>query len=70
VVVNVDPREFDPARQTVEEFLARVAHGESSLATTATSVAERQEASQGLWRYGLMLMLVSLVVESLVGRRV
>jgi len=70
VAVNVDPREFDPARQTVEEFLARVAHGESSLATTATSVAERQEASQGLWRYGLMLMLVSLVVESLVGRRV
>jgi hypothetical protein len=54
VAVNVDPREFDPARQTVQEFLARVAHGESSLATTATSVCERQEASQGLWRYCLI----------------
>jgi aerotolerance regulator-like protein/VWA domain-containing protein len=70
VAVNVDPREFDPARQTVQEFLARVPHGDSDVASTAAAVAERQEASQGLWRYGLMLMLASLVIESMVGRRV
>jgi hypothetical protein len=70
VAVNVDPREFDPARQTVQEFLARVPRGDSETSSTAASVAERQEASQGLWRYGLMLMLASLVIESLVGRRV
>jgi hypothetical protein len=32
-------------------------------------MARRQEAAQGLWRYGLGLMLVSLVIESLIGRR-
>jgi hypothetical protein len=70
VAVNVDPREFDPARQTNEEFLARVPRGESESESTASAVAERQEASQGLWRYGLMLMLASLVIESMIGRRV
>ena len=70
VAVNVDPREFDPARQTVQEFLARVPRGDSETSSTAAAVAERQEASQGLWRYGLMLMLASLVIESMVGRRV
>jgi hypothetical protein len=54
----------------VQDFLARVPRAETDIATTAASVAERQEASQGLWRYGLMLMLASLVVESLLGRRV
>ena len=39
------------------------------LTTAAEAVARRQEAEQGWWRYGLGLMLVGLVVESLVGRR-
>lgn len=69
VAVNVDPREFDPARQDGAAFLERVPREGAALSTAAEAVAQRQEAAQGLWRYGLGLMLVSLVVESLIGRR-
>jgi hypothetical protein len=69
VAVNVDPREFDPARQEASIFVDRVPREGAALTTAAEAVARRQEAAQGLWRYGLGLMLVSLVVESLVGRR-
>jgi hypothetical protein len=68
VAVNVDPREFDPARQDTAAFVERVPREGAALATAAEAVAQRQEAAQGLWRYGLGLMLVSLVVESLIGR--
>jgi hypothetical protein len=70
VAVNIDPREFDSARQTAAEFLARLPRSDYEAAATATAIAERQEASQGLWRYGLALMLASLVIESLLGRKV
>jgi len=69
VAVNVDPREFDPARQEANMFVDRVPREGAALTTAAEAVARRQEAAQGLWRYGLGLMLVSLVAESLVGRR-
>jgi aerotolerance regulator-like protein/VWA domain-containing protein len=69
VAVNVDPREFDPARQEASAFVDRVPREGVALATAGDALARRQEAAQGLWRYGLGLMLVSLVVESLIGRR-
>lgn len=69
VAVNVDPREFDPARQTAAEFLARVPRAESSSHASGQSAARRDEAARGLWRYGLALALALLVVESIVGRR-
>jgi hypothetical protein len=69
VAVNVDPREFDPSRQEPAAFVERVPRERVALTTAADVVARRQEAAQGLWRYGLGLMLVSLVVESLIGRR-
>jgi Aerotolerance regulator N-terminal/von Willebrand factor type A domain len=69
VAVNVDPREFDPARQDVAAFVERVPREGVALSTATNAMARRQEAAQGLWRYGLGLMLVSLVVESLIGRR-
>lgn len=69
VAVNVDPREFDPARQDVAAFVERVPREGVALSTATDVMARRQEAAQGLWRYGLGLMLVSLVVESLIGRR-
>jgi hypothetical protein len=69
VAVNVDPREFDPARQDASTFVERVPREGVALTAAADAVARRQEAAQGLWRYGLGLMLVSLVVESLIGRR-
>jgi Aerotolerance regulator N-terminal/von Willebrand factor type A domain len=70
VAVNVDPREFDPARQGAQSFVAQVPTEGTPDAATAEIVARQQEETQGLWRYGLGLMLLSLVVESLVGRRV
>jgi hypothetical protein len=69
VAVNVDPREFDPARQDGAAFVERVPREGVALSTAADAMARRQEAAQGLWRYGLGLMLVSLVIESLIGRR-
>ncbi len=69
VAVNVDPQEFDPARQPVAEFLAHVPRGGNNASLDPSRQAAQQEASQGLWRYGLGLMLLSLVVESLIGRR-
>ena len=69
VAVNVDPREFDPARQDGAAFVDRVPREGAAITTAAEAVARRQEAAQGLWRYGLGLMLVSLVIESLIGRR-
>jgi len=69
VAVNVDPREFDPAREEAATFVERVPREGVAPGTAADAVARRQEEAQGLWRYGLGLMLVSLVVESLVGRR-
>jgi Aerotolerance regulator N-terminal/von Willebrand factor type A domain len=69
VAVNVDPREFDPARQDGATFVERVPRDGVAPTTAGDALARRQEAAQGLWRYGLGLMLVSLVVESLIGRR-
>ena len=69
IAVNVDPQEFDPARQSVAEFLAHVPRGGNNASLDPVTQAAQQEASQGLWRYGLGLMLFSLCVESLVGRR-
>jgi Aerotolerance regulator N-terminal/von Willebrand factor type A domain len=70
VAVNAEPREFDPARQTAAQFLSQVPRGRPAGGVPGEAEARRDEAAQGLWRYGLGLMLVSLVVESLVGRRV
>jgi hypothetical protein len=69
VAVNVDAREFDPARQDGAAFVERVPREGIALSTAADVMARRQEATQSLWRYGLGLMLVSLIVESLIGRR-
>jgi hypothetical protein len=70
IAVNVDAREGDPARMTADAFVAVIpkAHvGAQPGAVTAD--VRRQEAEQSLWRYGLALMLVGLVLESVVGRR-
>ena len=69
VAVNVDPREFDPSRQTRDQFLAQVPRRAGPGEPPGDAEARRQEASQGLWRYGLALMLIGLVTESVIGRR-
>jgi hypothetical protein len=67
--VNADVHEFDAARMTSAEFLARVPRGETGDPDAVRSAARRDESSRGLWRYALGLVLASLAAESLVGRR-
>jgi hypothetical protein len=68
VAVNVDARESDLTRMQTDEFAARF-QASSAPAPQSTRLHARQlEADQSYWRYGLMLMLVVLVAESLVGR--
>jgi hypothetical protein len=70
IAVNVDPREGDPARMTADAFVAVIPKAHVGAQPDAvTADARRQEAEQSLWRYGLGLMLVGLVLESVVGRR-
>jgi hypothetical protein len=67
VVVNPDPRESDSARMTAAEFSSAVRHrGGRRLDTgAARRRAESTEQQQSLWRYGLMLMFGTLVIEGL-----
>ena len=69
VAVNTDPREADPRRMTVDTFQAGISRLQAGAAHEAQAEARRQEDTQGLWWYGLLLMVVSLAAEGLLGRR-
>ena len=69
VAVNVDPREFDPARMTAAEFRAGVARLNATAAQQAGADAREDEDSQRLWQYALLLMIASLAAEGIIGRR-
>jgi hypothetical protein len=69
VAVNVDPRESDPARISVDEFQAAVAHLKDSGAVDARVAAVDEERRQHLWQYLLAVMLAALVVEGVVASR-
>ena len=69
IVLNVDPRESDPARLTAEAFGARI--GRSSAAAAAVAArddAAAREAAQGWWWYAILAMAVLLAAESWLGR--
>lgn len=68
VALNVDAGEADPSRMTAEEFKKMFATGEFAAASAVSLQAVQVEAGQSYWRYGLLLMLAALVVESVVGR--
>lgn len=69
VAVNTDPRESDPVRMSGEAFLAGVSRLSTTAAQQARSGARQDEDSQGLWWYGLLLMVVCLAAEGVLGRR-
>jgi hypothetical protein len=69
VAVNVDPRESDPRRMTAADFEAGLSRLQAGAAERAQADARRQEDTQGLWWYGLLLLVVSLAAEGLLGRR-
>ena len=69
VAVNVDTRESSTVAMTPAEFGTMIEPVAAPIQAARDGVrAEQAEARQTLWRYGLMLMLLTLVVESFVGR--
>jgi hypothetical protein len=69
IAVNVDPRESRVERVTPAEFGALVTRTASLARPRAERLAAETERSQNYWRYGLMLLLVTLVIESALGAR-
>jgi hypothetical protein len=68
VAVNVASEEFDPRRLDEATFASQVPRDADDHAGQPAA-ARRQENEQGWWRYGLALMLVGLIAESVIGRR-
>ena len=69
IVVNVDPRESDPAPMTVEAFLGRVdPRPAGGGAPDDDARPARQEREQAYWWYALAAMLAVLVGEAWVAR--
>jgi hypothetical protein len=76
VAVNVDPKESDPGRLTVDEFLGAVTLLKDTQGSAArvASPEERgkraeQEDAQHLWQLGLALMIMTLVLEGVIASR-
>jgi aerotolerance regulator-like protein/VWA domain-containing protein len=68
VAVNVDPREADPARLTVQDFQSAVMPLKD-LGAAARLEARQQEDRQHLWQYALAMMLVALACEGFLAGR-
>jgi hypothetical protein len=69
VAINVDPREADPARLTMDDFLSAVTRMKQSGAVQERIEARHQEDEQHLWRYLLALMTIVLAVEGIIAAR-
>jgi hypothetical protein len=69
VAVNTDPRESDPTRMSADAFQTGVPRFDGSGAPPAGRAAGPQERGHGLWWYGLLLVLVTLTMEGVLGRR-
>jgi hypothetical protein len=68
VVLNVDTRESSLSRVTAREFADMLQRVDSSPNRAAALRAQQTEARQSYWQYGLVLMLIALVGETVVGR--
>lgn len=69
IAINVDPREADPARISVEDFQSAVTRLKSEAGFEARVEARQQEDRQHLWQYALALMAVFLAIEGLLAAR-
>jgi Aerotolerance regulator N-terminal/von Willebrand factor type A domain len=69
VAINVDPREADPARLSVDEFLSAVTRLKDIDVSQARVEARQQEDEQHLWRYLLAMMTIVLAVEGIIAAR-
>lgn len=69
IAVNVDPRESRVDHVTPSEFRSLVTRTASQARPRGERLAAETERTQSYWRYGLILMLGTLIVEALVGSR-
>jgi hypothetical protein len=69
VAVNVDPRESDPGRISVEEFQSAVTRLKDVGASDARVEARQAEDRQHLWQYALALMVLTLAMEGFLAGR-
>lgn len=69
LAVNVDARESTVDRVTPAEFQTLVNRSSAASTPRRARLAGQTEGHQNYWRYGLMLMLATLVVEALIGSR-
>ena len=69
IAVNVDPREADPARLSVEEFESAVTRLKDAGGLETRGEARDQEDRQHLWRYALAAMALLLAAESVLAAR-
>jgi hypothetical protein len=69
IAVNVDPREADPARISVEDFQSAVTRLKAAGGVEARVEARQQEDRQHLWQYALAIMAVLLAAEGLLAAR-
>jgi hypothetical protein len=69
IAVNVDPREADPARISVEDFQSAVTRLKSEGRVEERVEARQQEDRQHLWQYAMAAMAVLLAVEGLLAAR-
>ena len=69
VAVNVDPREAEPGRVSMEDFQAAVGRLKDVGRSEARVAAAEQEERQHIWQYVLALMIVALAAEGVVASR-
>jgi hypothetical protein len=69
VAINVDPREADAARITVDEFQSAVTRLKPSGGAEGRVEARQEEDRQHLWQYVLAMVVVALGIEGVVASR-
>jgi hypothetical protein len=69
IAVNVDPRETNPARLSVDEFQSAVTRLKDAGGSETRGEARQQEDQQHLWRYALAAMAVLLAAEGMLAAR-
>jgi hypothetical protein len=69
VAINVDPREADSARLSVEDFQSAVTRLKDSPASEQRIEARQQEDRQHVWQFLLVAMVLMLAAEGVVASR-
>jgi len=69
IVINVDPRESDAGRLSVDDFRSAVTRLKDEAAAEGRVEARQQEDRQHLWQYAMAIMLIVLAAEGLLAAR-